>query len=226
MKIKKKGKVHPSPPLPSFPSSSSSSKGDDCLSVLKLLPAVILLLVSSLSPEDKQVLAYLITRTLPTTSNTVSRSSKKKSRTLHKPPLFDCECFECYTSYWLRWDSSPNRELIHQIIEAYEDHLTKSEKSNVRGRKKSRRRGVVENLVRPEEPVASKTTEPVEPVLVVASDEVKTQESPERLVGETEMLRFPVVAAVTRHKGLARKVLPDVMGLLNSRFWRLWNPNA
>ncbi|CAF2253482.1 hypothetical protein YC2023_096456 [Brassica napus] len=214
MKIKKKGQVHPSPPLPSFP--SSSSKVDNCLSVLKLLPAVILLLLSSLSPEDKQVLAYLITRSLKTTTTTTpavssgrrrssSGSKNKKARTHRKAPVFDCECFECYTSYWFRWDSSPNRELIHQIIEAYEDHLAKSEKSSGRGGKKkekSRRRRVVE---RPEEPV--------EPV-----DEVKPEESP-------EMLRFPVTAG-TRHRGLARKVLPDVLGLFNWRFWRLWNPNA
>ncbi|KAJ4916680.1 Uncharacterized protein Rs2_02230 [Raphanus sativus] len=170
MRTKSKGKVHPSP---SPPPPSSSSRGEDCLSVLKLLPAVILVLVSALSPEDKQVLAYLITR-------------NKKS------PVLDCECFDCYMSYWFRWDSSPNRELIHQIIEAFEDHLENNKS-----------------------PIASEVTEPV---LVVPSDEVK---SPEK---STEMLRFPVAAA-TGHKGLARKVLPDVLGLFNSRFWRLWSPN-
>ncbi|KAF8097234.1 hypothetical protein N665_0292s0014 [Sinapis alba] len=199
----KKGKVHPSPP-PSFP----SSKGDNCLSVLKLLPAVILLLVSSLSAEDKQVLAYLITRSVTNTrrSSSCSSSKNKKAGTHNKAPRFDCECFDCYTSYWFRWDSSPNRELIHQIIDAYEDHLTtKTEKGRKKKKEKSRRRRVVEHSGRPEEPV-------------VASDEVsKPEESPEMVVA----------AAATRpHKGLARKVLPDVMGLFNSRFWRLWNPNA
>lgn len=29
-----------------------------------------------------------------------------------------------------------------------------------------------------------------------------------------------------QHKGLARKVLPDVIGLLNSRLWNLWGPNV
>lgn len=33
-------------------------------------------------------------------------------------------------------------------------------------------------------------------------------------------------AAVSNHKGLARKVLPDVLGLFNSRLWNLWSPNA
>ncbi|KAJ4879817.1 Uncharacterized protein Rs2_36871 [Raphanus sativus] len=222
MNIKKKGKVHPSPPPPS---SSPSSKGDDCLSVLKLLPAVILLLVSSLSPEDKQVLAYLITPSVKTTApnttpaasgrrrSSFSSTKNKTARTHHhKTPRFDCECFDCYTSYWFRWDSSPNRELIHQIIEAYEDHITKSEKSNGGGRKKkekSRRRG---RVVEP----SGRTEEPVEPV-VITSGEAKPEESP-------EMSRFPV--GTRQHKGLARKVLPDVMGLFNSRFWRLWNPNA
>ena len=39
-----------------------------------------------------------------------------------------------------------------------------------------------------------------------------------------------VVAAATtnnnHHKGLARKVLPDVLGLFNSRLWNLWGPNV
>ena len=78
MKIKKKGQVHPSPPLPSFP--SSSSKLYNCLSVLTLLPAVILLLLSSLSPEDKQVLAYLITRSLKTTTPTTPAGSCEGAR--------------------------------------------------------------------------------------------------------------------------------------------------
>lgn len=32
--------------------------------------------------------------------------------------------------------------------------------------------------------------------------------------------------ATSNHKGLARKMLPDVLGLFNSRLWRLWNPNV
>ncbi|CAH8381682.1 unnamed protein product [Eruca vesicaria subsp. sativa] len=228
MRTKSKGKVHPSPsPLP--PSSSSSSKGDDCLSALKLLPAVILVLVSALTPEDKQVLAYLITRSLKTTTNTTKGRSScdskiKKSRTHHKAPVSDCECFDCYTSYWLRWDSSPNRELIHQIIEAFEDHhltnggekslassSSSSQKSNGRGGKKKDKSGR-----RRVESDSKATEEPVEPVVVVVdSDEVKSP----------EILTLPV-GAETGHKGLMRKLLPDVMGLFNSRFWRLWNPNA
>ncbi|KAL2506141.1 hypothetical protein Adt_21762 [Abeliophyllum distichum] len=44
-------------------------------------------------------------------------------------------------SYWVRWDSSPNRQLIHEIIDAFEDGLqmqNKKEKSK-RERRKSRR---------------------------------------------------------------------------------------
>ncbi|KAJ4827183.1 hypothetical protein Tsubulata_030174 [Turnera subulata] len=81
----------------------------------------------------------MITRSLKTTTTTTSttatsknpssliqESKKKSSKKLptsknngtvndnHKAPVFDCDCFDCYTSYWFRWDSSPNRELIHQ----------------------------------------------------------------------------------------------------------------
>lgn len=41
-------------------------------------------------------------------------------------------------SYWVRWDSSPNRQLIHEIIDAYEDGLSaqnKKEKSRKERRK-------------------------------------------------------------------------------------------
>ncbi|XP_018490301.1 uncharacterized protein LOC108860963 [Raphanus sativus] len=222
MRTKSKGKVHPSP---SPPPPSSSSRGEDCLSVLKLLPAVILVLVSALSPEDKQVLAYLITRSLKTTTTTSTGRTSCDSRN-KKSPVLDCECFDCYMSYWFRWDSSPNRELIHQIIEAFEDHLENNSNSSaasqisngmregVKKKKKKKDRSTSRRRVE-ESPIASEVTEPV---LVVPSDEVK---SPEK---STEMLRFPVAAA-TGHKGLARKVLPDVLGLFNSRFWRLWSPN-
>lgn len=131
MKVMKKGKVHPSPPLP----SSSSSNGDDSLSVFKLLQSAILVLVSVLSAEDLEVLAYLITRSLNTT-NVVS-CKKKRS---HKAPLLDCQCFDCYTSYWSKWDSSSNRELINQIIEAFEDHLTRDEISASHTSKKNKKR--------------------------------------------------------------------------------------
>ena len=36
---------------------------------------------------------------------------------------------------------------------------------------------------------------------------------------------FPPMPA-SNHRGLARMVLPDVMGLLNSRLWNLWGPNV
>lgn len=48
---------------------------------------------------------------------------------------------------------------------------------------------------------------------------------------EDEAEAAPVVAAAaaapscSSHRGLARKVLPDVMGIFNSRLWSLWSPN-
>lgn len=32
-----------------------------------------------------------------------------------------CGCFGCYKSFWARWDASPNRHLIHRIIDAVEE---------------------------------------------------------------------------------------------------------
>ncbi|KAJ6695034.1 hypothetical protein OIU74_014223 [Salix koriyanagi] len=159
MKIKNKGKVYPSPPPSSSSSSSSSSSGanrdGDVLSVLKLLPAAILALASVLSLEDREVLAYMITRSLKTTTTnnpfSILQDSKKKSskklqnnnnsqNSNHRAPIFDCDCFDCYRSYWFRWDSSPNRELVHQVIEAFEEHLTSGEMSrkNTKGKRRDK----------------------------------------------------------------------------------------
>ncbi|XP_059446900.1 uncharacterized protein LOC132178489, partial [Corylus avellana] len=153
MKIKKKGKVYPSPSSSSSSSSSfsSSSAGTQCpsdgdfLAVLKLLPAAILALASVLSLEDREVLAYMVTWSMkPTNPSPITHKRKPPQKKFspnnntHKP-VFDCDCFACYMSYWLRWDSSPNRELIHQAIEAFEDHLAHGEQSKkVNGRGKRR----------------------------------------------------------------------------------------
>ncbi|XP_010460477.1 PREDICTED: uncharacterized protein LOC104741334 [Camelina sativa] len=200
----KKGKVHPSPPPHPLPPSSSSSK-DNSLSVFKLLPAAILVLVSVLSSQDQEVLAYLITTSLSTTV------SGKNKRTHHKAPLLDCGCFDCYTSYWSRWDSSPNRELIHQIIEAFEDHPTTSDSPSASHKSKRNRNRAKKKGKSEEEPIA-KITEPLK--LTVVSDKAGA---------ETEKSRRNIVTG--QNKGLARKVLPDVLGLFSSRFLSLWNPN-
>lgn len=48
-------------------------------------------------------------------------------------------------SYWIRWDSSPNRQLIHEIIDAFEDWLLKQGKSSAtsgnKNRKERKRKG-------------------------------------------------------------------------------------
>ncbi|XP_044488537.1 uncharacterized protein LOC123213214 [Mangifera indica] len=279
MKIKNKGKVYPSPSPP-----SSSSDGD-YLSLLKLLPAAIIALVSVLPLEDRDVLAYLITRSIKTTTATTLSSSitqRKSSKrtaaangsssnnngngnalTTHKPPMFDCDCFDCYTSYWFRWDSSPNRELIHQAIEAFEDHLTNGEAQKSKKNGKAKRRDKTarrfgsenNNPGKPESSVLKKELEdskqPTDNVTVVAEevlsdDDVSLVSSPIEEVEKNEVIDFsggslPAADETTtefvrataaggsccsNHKGLARKVLPDVLGLFNSRLWSLWSPNA
>ncbi|KAK8537328.1 hypothetical protein V6N13_042261 [Hibiscus sabdariffa] len=268
MKLKNIGKVYPSP------SSSSSSSSEDYLSVLKLLPAAILALASVLSLEDREVLAYMITRSLKTTTTTTAAGSlmtqdfpskKKASKkqqpaaaalapkgggSAHKPPVFDCDCFDCYTSFWFRWDSSPNRELIHHVIEAFEDHLTHGEtmKPSKKSARLKRKDGsgkmatrVAEQPGQPdhEAPVLDCSNKEA-PVFAASTDDKGVKEEVVEMAEVNEV--FPVAdsdgdaqttgiaataaTATSDHKGLARKVLPDVLGLFNSRLWGLWNPNV
>lgn len=51
-------------------------------------------------------------------------------------------------------------------------------------------------------------------------------EAAEETVAEETAVVTRTHVAVSNHKGLARKVLPDVLGLLNSRLWSLWSPNV
>ncbi|KAK7359849.1 hypothetical protein VNO77_01814 [Canavalia gladiata] len=129
-KLYHKGTVHPSPPLIS--------------DQLSFLPATILTLTAALSPEDREVLAYLLSCSSAPTSNfsgNPRRSSAKGTVETDHSPLFSCSCFDCYTSYWVRWDESPNRQLIHEIIDAFEDWLAKRNNKggkNGKGKKEKR----------------------------------------------------------------------------------------
>ncbi|XAR64373.1 hypothetical protein NMG60_11024681 [Bertholletia excelsa] len=252
MKMRNKGKVYPSPSSSSSTPTCDSNR--DALSVLKLLPAAILALASVLSLEDREVLAYMITRSMKSANpSSIIEEKKKNSRksNTHKPPLFDCECFDCYTSFWFRWDSSPNGELIHQAIEAFEEHLASGEQSKrtSRGKKKEKMsRRAAEKLadisgkpvlqreadvparddgftvVQPEndDPDVALPVEAVEEEVVDESG----NESPEQGGMPAEATFVLRGSSPNNHKGLARKVLPDVVGIFNSRLWSLWSPNV
>ncbi|CAN1124277.1 hypothetical protein LINPERPRIM_LOCUS3686 [Linum perenne] len=127
----KKGKVHPtpsqSPPPPPPPSAATTA------AFLSLLPAAILSLAAALSPQDKEVLAYLIS-----SCHISAAAGQRKSKSKDHAPTFECCCFRCYTTFWARWDASPNRHVIHDIIEAYETTSTRQRRS--RKRSASRRK--------------------------------------------------------------------------------------
>ncbi|KZV38921.1 hypothetical protein F511_37714 [Dorcoceras hygrometricum] len=131
-KLYRRGTVHPTPPAVSD-------------QVLAFLPADIMTLTTALSLEEREVLAYLISCSSANFSNThhkkttpASAGSSKGSAADH-PPNFNCYCFRCYMSYWVKWDSSPNRQLIHEIIDAFEDTLLSDRKKEKN--KKERRKG-------------------------------------------------------------------------------------
>ncbi|KAE8708926.1 Carboxylesterase [Hibiscus syriacus] len=112
---------------------------------LSFLPATILTLVAALSPDDKQVLAYLISCSNNDFGNFSSRrknTPKTQARTSgsgsDRLPLFTCDCFRCYTSYWVRWVSSPNRQLIHDIVDSFEDEVAQSKKTKSKKERKKR----------------------------------------------------------------------------------------
>ncbi|XVF81550.1 hypothetical protein PTKIN_Ptkin15bG0163700 [Pterospermum kingtungense] len=132
-KLNRKGQVHPSPPPP--PATITDH--------LSMLPATILSLTAALSLQDKEVLAYLIS--CSSSSSSLATTTTTTSNNFHgHDSTFECYCFRCYMCFWARWDSSPNRQLIHEIIEAYEEVLQfQDQKKQVKKKnKKGRRNGV------------------------------------------------------------------------------------
>ncbi|KAL0421586.1 UNVERIFIED_CONTAM: hypothetical protein Slati_3181500 [Sesamum latifolium] len=196
--MKMRNKVHP---FISSSSSSSPSPTKDPFPVLNLLPAAILTLISVLSLEDRQV-GFL-----------------------------------------------PKRELIHQAIEAFEEHLTNSEQfnkvnapGNAKNRKKEKtgrrknERGVSADGAGSrvlEFPPQQKNQESLDDLVPPPETELGTEDvlAAEEDGGrgaepKDDLATAAPVVVVRNHKGLARKVLPDVMGIFSSRLWSLWSPNV
>ncbi|XXG41558.1 hypothetical protein AAC387_Pa01g1997 [Persea americana] len=210
-----RGKIHPSP----SPSSTSSHS----LSVLNLLPSAILTIVSVLSVDDQEVLAYLIHYSITTT--TTNPSTKQCNK-----PTFNYGCFECYTRFWIRWDSSPNRHLIHQAIEAFEDHLSpsdlpsdKTHKSKPMNLRVSADKSVPDSV---SGSLKLETSEPVPSATSISTSDDAAAESVKQCSNaehEPTDNRLQPVASVQEQQGLVRKVWPEVVGLFISCLWSLWN---
>ncbi|KAL5563223.1 hypothetical protein UlMin_032970 [Ulmus minor] len=98
----------------------------------------MLVLAVALSSEDREVLAYLIS-----CSNSSKGCGGGISGSGYHPSFFNCYCFGCYMSYWAKWDSSPKRQVIHKIIDGFEDELlaTQSKLGSKNGRKERKRGG-------------------------------------------------------------------------------------
>nr|GEV82328.1 hypothetical protein [Tanacetum cinerariifolium] len=181
-----KGKIHPSPPPP--PSSTTVNHH------LSLLPLAIATLAAVLSPEDQETLAYLLL---------TGNKQKSTGTSVDHAPMFTCNCFGCYTSYWARWDASPNRKKIHEIIDVYEDGLVHSKKNGKSRKERKPNKGfgsagvnAAHALHAPMDDAARQSHAPVQ-------DEVKKCECEEEVVTE---------------KGSVRKIV----SFIGERIWGVW----
>ncbi|KAJ0988842.1 hypothetical protein J5N97_007198 [Dioscorea zingiberensis] len=223
--IKGKGRIHPSPAPP-------SAGGCDTMAVLKILPVTILAMIAVLSNEDKEVMAYLVARSV---SGAGLGEERRRRKGVH-PPALDCGCFVCYTSFWSRWDRSPQREVIHQAIEAFEEHLAATEQASgggARSRRKDRREKGKKAKDKEIKKVEEEKKLPEGPVNVDDDDgtssveEGKKEEAMEMEIRggeEEEGLENTSAILAAPAAGDKRKDWPDVMGTLVSRLWSLWSP--
>ncbi|KAJ3671871.1 hypothetical protein LUZ60_007950 [Juncus effusus] len=209
---KGKGKVHPSPLTP-----GGGGGPGDVMTALRFLPAAIFLLTAALGEKDKEVLAYLIARSMRS-----HVGQEEEIVVASHAPTIGCGCFECYTSFWSRWDGSSDREIIHQAIEAFEEHLAKVEKEKKEPRKKKHRRAkekaqepsvvVLEERV-VEELVVNKELEVSVSPQITPRNVLEEEEGEMGLV-EEEGDKSAINGGTEKKKGWA-----DVMGIFNFRLW-------
>ncbi|CAD5179604.1 unnamed protein product [Musa acuminata subsp. malaccensis] len=227
--MKLKGKIHPSPAaqLPAA-GSPQQHQSHDALAVLSLLPAAILALTAAMGKEDREVLAYLLTRSIEGWAED-RRHCQRPGRTQHRP-VFGCGCFDCYTGFWSRWDCSPDRELIHQAIEAFEEHLASSESKGGasarvrrRERKAAQRADKGKKIKGKETDMARRKPEEVEKdaalTMVGEAESVSDEEAPVSETAEED-------EGAETGSGERRRGWADVIGVFNSRLWSLWSPGA
>lgn len=222
---KGKGRIHPSPAPP-------SNGAGDAMAILRILPATILTMIAVLSNEDKEVMAYLVARSV---SGAGLGEERPRRKGVH-PPALDCGCFVCYTSFWSRWDRSPQREVIHQAIEAFEEHLAASERAaggSARSRRKDRREKGKKGKGKEIKTVEDEKRVVEEHVNVGDGDGVGStsveegkETEMEDGVGEVEegMESTAAMAVVPVVAGDKRKDWADVMVSVVSRLWSLWSP--
>lgn len=212
---KSKFKVHPSPSPPS-----------DALSVLNLLPPAIFTLTAALAFEDKEVVAYLMIRSLYGLGPTEAEERRRCRRTAagaHRP-AFDCGCFDCYTWFWSRWDCSSDRDVIHLVVEGFEEHLAMKEMRGREARRKRKKREKEEKMVEVEAAEENKGfEEEEEEEAVTLSEERENDEKEESLEVNEEGEEVVEIPAVIGDK---RRGLSDLMGIFNLRLLSLWSPGA
>ncbi|XP_010110231.2 uncharacterized protein LOC21393153 [Morus notabilis] len=191
-KLYKRGKVHPSSPSPS-------------IDHLALLPYAILPLIAALSDEDKRVLAYLISWSNKEDYGDFGGKNDNNNNINSGLHPFNCDCFGCYTRFWARWNSSPNRQLIHDIIEAYEEELAKKKKIKDGKMKRSQRK---------KKNISRICDEPRDDISV---KEEKVDEESVDLRGNVEVSGED--GQVETEKGTFRRLL----SLIGENFSGLWN---
>ncbi|KAG0491152.1 hypothetical protein HPP92_008015 [Vanilla planifolia] len=237
------GKIHPSPPSPALADSAATPR-KEAAAILRLLPAAIIALTAALGNDDKLVLAYLIKRSMSGLA-TEELCRCRRTGNFHRP-LLDCGCFDCYRSFWSRWNCSPDRELIHQAIEAFEEHLASSEHTGgvegvndggarrvvdwkvqgKNGKKGRKRRKKIETATFNHNDVAQVEAAIAEIGRVFEEETREDVEKDEEAVEleVDEVFREIEIAQPSLPICEHRRDWPDVKASFCSRLWNLWGP--
>eukprot|EP01018_Ginkgo_biloba_P020055 Gb_13151 [translate_table: standard] len=210
--------------------------------LLKILPEAIITLSIALPSEDQEVLFYLIGRSLNLFSlykNEGKNYSKRGRKCIGHRLSFDCSCFECYMSFWGRWNDSPNHELIHEAINLFEDHMAGIESNNKMGKNRKKMKFREEKIAKQvvwakdncninremfaEEKHLSQKSKSNQ-VVPFGSDRVTNL----GYIDEEQKNRPQMMEKYLRSAGsertMIRRMLPELMGFLTENLRTVWRP--
>lgn len=160
---------------------------------------------------------------------------------------FECSCFQCYMSFWSRWDASPRREIIHQAIDLFEEHLaTEAEATKARKSRKGSKPGkddkngnnnpkTLHEAKEKDEvfavpDVKNERDEDLKPAarskqIVPFDFEEETEENNdlEDFKGSEKVEEIRAGACPLEGRSLMRRMFPDIMGFVADHLWTAWS---
>ncbi|GAA0158053.1 hypothetical protein LIER_15175 [Lithospermum erythrorhizon] len=212
-----KKKVH-NPVESSYFSSltSNDSVNRNISSIFSQLPHDIHDLAYNLSLEEKEALAYVIKWN--------DQENQKCSTSKPHATSFKCDCCKCKSIFMEIWFSSENHDDMNLFFKCAMEHKNSNKKGKNKKKVKNYQEQSLQEIHQREHGSCSNGVKDLTPLI----GELGLQSAGSDVIQKTPLETTEVALSEGgrrgSHKSYSRILFPDVLGVCNSRLWRLWYP--